>query len=204
MNNGDGTFRDETATRLPQPSLHEQSFDIFQSLDLPDFDGDGSPEIATQLLIPPQGEPAYAAAFKNDGRGRFVPLPTGYPVAASWTNVHAFVDLEGDGHRDLFIVGWSARGDTFNRRRQRGKPIRPGTPTGVRVTRDPANRDVVVAWPYVWGATSYEVSRAGRTIAVTKRMRYVDRAPVAGASYTVRALNIAGRSARSTEVPGPR
>jgi hypothetical protein len=67
----------------------------------------------------------------------------------------------------------------------------------VRVTHDPVSGKVVVAWPYVWGATRYEVWQAGRRIAVTRLMRYVVANPVAGSSYSVRALNAAGRSALS-------
>lgn len=69
--------------------------------------------------------------------------------------------------------------------------------------RDPATGEVVVSWPYVWGATRYELWRSGRRLAVTKLMRYVDPGPTPGAIYSVRALNSGGRSAPSTAAPGP-
>ncbi|HSL63974.1 MAG TPA: VCBS repeat-containing protein, partial [Gaiellaceae bacterium] len=189
MGNGDGTFRDETASRLPQPDLHGASRAFYLALDLDDLDGDGRPELFTQLLIPPNDRPAYAPAFRNDGRGSFRPLPPGYPVSSLDTNMHAFVDLFGTGRRDVFLVTWSRRGDLFSRRLQRGKAIRPGPPAGVRVTTDPASGRRVVAWPYVWGAARYEVWRDGRRVAGTKLMRWVDTAAPPGARYAVRALN---------------
>jgi hypothetical protein len=200
MSNGDGTFRDETATRLPQPTLHDDSLDYIISLDLADLDGDDRPEIFTQLVIPPPGDPAFAAAYRNTGSGAFTALPNGYPVALKRTNVHTLVDLDGDGHRDLFIVGWAPGGDSLLSRRQQGKPVRPGTPVHVRVTRDPTTSQVVVAWPYVWGANRYEVWRSGKRIAVTKRMRYVDPTGTEGSSYTIRASNAGGTSTQSAPV----
>jgi len=197
MGNGDGTFRDETASRPPQPDLHGASQAFYLALDLDDLDGDGRPELFTQLLIPPNDRPAYAPAFRNDGRGSFGPLPLGYPVSSLDTTMHAFVDLSGTGRRDVFLVTWSRRGDLFSRRLQRGKAIRPGAPAGVRVTTDPATGRRVVAWPYVWGAARYEVWRDGRRVARTKLMRWVDTAAPPGARYAVRALNAAGVSAFS-------
>jgi hypothetical protein len=75
----------------------------------------------------------------------------------------------------------------------------------VRVTRDPATGETVVARPYDWGAARYEVRRSGRRIGVTRLMRFVDTAAVPGARYTVRALNSLDASpfsAPSAPVPG--
>lgn len=197
MGNGDGTFRDETSTRLPQPDLHLDSLAYYLTFDLEDLDGDGNPDLFAQLLIPPNGDLRHAPAFRNDGKGFFRPLPPGYPVLSLRTNMHAFVDLSGTGRRDVFIANWSPGGDVLSRRLQRGKAVRPGTPTEVRVTTDPETSRVVVAWPYVWGAARYEVRKDGRLLGRTKATRLVDPAASAGARYTVRALNPAGVGAFS-------
>jgi VCBS repeat protein len=197
IGNGDGTFRDETATRLPQPDLHQRSSALPLSLDLEDLDGDGYADLFVQLQIPPNDELAHAPAFRNNGKGFFTPLPPGYPVFSRDTNMHAFVDFFGTGRRDVFLAKWSTSGDVYYRRLQRGKAIRPGTPEAVRVTTDPATGRRVVAWSYVWGAASYDVWRDGARLSRTKRMRVVDPAAPPGARYAVRAVNAAGASAFS-------
>ena len=197
MGNGNGTFRDETATRLPQPDLYTASWDYYVSFDLEDLDGDGGLDLFTQLIIPPGGDLTHAAAFRNDGKGFFRPLPRGYPVLSRETNMHAFVDLSGAGRRDVFLATWDPSADVLWRRVQRGKAIRPGTPMDVRVTTDPETGRVVVAWPYVWGAARYEVWKDGRRLAQTKATRVVDATAAPGARYAVRALNPGGASAFS-------
>ena len=197
IGNGDGTFRDETAARLPQPDLHLDGLAYYLTFDLEDLDGDGNPDLFTQLLIPPGGALEHAPSFRNDGKGYFRPLPRGYPVFSRDTNMHAFVDFSGTGRRDVYLATWSPGADVNKRRLQRGKAIRPGTPTDVRVTTDPETGGVVVAWPYVWGAARYEVWKDGRRLARTKAARLIDPAASPGARYTVRAMNPAGASAFS-------
>ena len=163
MGNGDGTFRDETSTRLPQPDLHLDSLGYYLTFDLEDLDGDGNPDLFTQLLIPPNGDLRHAPAFRNDGKGFFRPLPAGLPgVLARHEHARVRRSLR---HRATRRVP----GDLELRRRrplaaglQRGKAVRPGMPTEVRVTTDPETGRVVVAWPYVWGAARYEVWKDGR------------------------------------------
>ena len=97
--------------------------------------------------------------------------------------MHALVDFSGAGRRDLFMLNWAARGDLLYRRIQKGKPVKPGPPGEVRVTRDPASGRTVVAWPYDWGAARYEVWRSGRRIGVGRLMRFVDTNAVPGSTY---------------------
>jgi hypothetical protein len=193
IGNGDGTFRDETATRLPQ-DRHAESLDYIKNLTLADLKGDGAPDILTETVVPPNGDAVDDTVYLNDGNGLFRPLPAGYPFADF--HAHALVG-EADGRRDVFLVHPEAGADTWFVRRQLGKPLPPGPPPQTRVTTDPATGQFVVAWPYVWGATSYEVWRSGTRLGTTRQTRFVDTMAAAGAtfSYSVRAVNKQGRSA---------
>jgi len=193
IGSGDGTFRDETATRLPQDT-HLQSLDYVKNLTIADLNGDGAPDILTETVVPPGGDSVDDRVYLNDGTGHFRPLPNGYPF--SFWHAHALVGGR-EGGRDIFLVQPSAAYDVWSIRRQRGKPLAPGRPAETRVSTDPVTGQRVVAWPYVWGATSYEVWRSGSRIGSTRQTRFVDATGVAGSShvYTVRAVNNQGRGA---------
>jgi hypothetical protein len=192
INNGDGTFRDETATRQPQDT-HAQSLDYIKNLTLADLNGDGAPDILTETVVPPNGDPVDDAVYLNDRNGYFRRLSGGFPFLDF--HAHALVG-EGDGRRDVFLVQPENGVDTWFVRRQLGKPLPPGPPAETRVTTDPATGRLVVAWPYVWGATSYEIWRSGTRIGRTPQTRFVDTTAAPGStySYSVRALNKQGRS----------
>jgi hypothetical protein len=190
INNGDGTFRDETATRLPQDT-HTQSLDYIKNLTVADLNGDGAPDILTETVVPPNGDAVDDTAYLNDGNGLFKPLRVGYPFLD--LHAHALVG-ETDGRRDVFLVRPESGVDTWFVRRQLGKPLPPGQPTQTRVTTDPATGQLVVAWPYVWAATSYQVWRSGTRLGTTRQTRFVDTTATAGStySYSVRAVNKQG------------
>ncbi len=100
INNGDGTFRDESATRLPQ----QDNYSPWPAwIDLLDLDGDGH----LDLLLAPMGNggPFF---FLNDGQGAFRPLANVFDIGTD--NVFTFVDLDRDG--DLDIV-WSYPGMAY-------------------------------------------------------------------------------------------
>jgi hypothetical protein len=192
INNGDGSFRDETATRLPQ-DRHAESLDYIKNLTLADLNGDGALDILTETVVPPNGDAVDDTVYFNEGNGFFRPLSAGYPFADF--HAHALVS-EADGRRDVFLVHPEVGADTWFVRRQLGKPLPPGPPAQTRVDTDPATGRLVVAWPYVWGASSYEVWRSGTRLGTTRQTRFVDTTAAAGAtySYSVRALNKQGRS----------
>ena len=203
MNNRNGTFRDETFARLPQSDNRGQ---WATQTSFTDLTGDGRPDLIVKLY---EGAREPAPFYVNDGAGRFTALPVGY--GNTMNNDFALVDAIGDGHRDFFTSDDYAFPSTKHYLvRETGRPQRPGTPIAVRVTRDVATGRPVVAWPYVWGASSYEVwrsgtaSKPGKKVTTIRPMRYVDKTAVAGRAYyyAVRALNTAGKSAFSR--PGVR
>lgn len=203
INNGNGTFRDETATRLPQADntglwATQASF--------VDLTGDRYLDLIVELY---EGAKEPSPFYVNDGTGRFTPLPTGYGNVIN--NDFALVDARGDGHRDFFTTDDYAYPNTNHYLvRELGAPQPPGRPAGVRVIRDAATRRPIVAWPYVWGAARYEVLRSGvaakpgKVVAATRLMRWVDKTAAPGRAYyySVRAVNSTGTSAVSR--PGAR
>jgi hypothetical protein len=203
IGNGDGTFRDETATRLPQ-STYPQSFDYVKNLTLADLNGDGATDVLTETVVPPDGDAVDDTVYLNEGNGTFRRLPRGYPFLGF--HAHALLS-DGDGVRDLFLTRPEANGDNWFVRRERGKPMPPGAPAQTRVTTDPATGQLVVAWSWVWGAASYELFRSGEQLGRTRQTRFVDTTAARGAtySYSVRAMNNEGRSAFGPlAIGGPR
>jgi len=94
INKGDATFRDETATRLPQ----QDNTDPWLSwIDLLDLDGDGHLDI----VAAPIGDrgPLF---YHNDGSGAFHPLANVFHIGTD--NLFTYTDLDRDGMLD---VVWS-------------------------------------------------------------------------------------------------
>jgi FG-GAP-like repeat len=198
INNGGGTFRDETTTRLPQA---DNKLTWLTTLDVADLNGDGNPDIITH--------PAYffrslPPLYLNKGNGDFRPLPLAYTQTGG--DLFTEVDARGNGHRDFFTCEDGLT--TFPNVpcyivHQAGKPEPPGPPTQIRAERDPATGKLTITWPYDWGASRYELWRSstagklGSRIGQTRLTRYVDNTALAGQSYyySVRALNSAGKSA---------
>jgi len=92
IGNGNGTFRDETETRLPQEENDEADIPTASLIDL-DYDGDLDLVTALQMWWHPG--PIYI----NDGRGTFTPWEQ--PLALTPFD---FGDINGDGSRDLLFV----------------------------------------------------------------------------------------------------
>jgi hypothetical protein len=127
------------------------------------------------------------------------------PYTHTGGNLFTMVDARGNGHRDFFTCddGLSTFPDVpCYVVHEVGRPERPGPPAGVRATRNPVTGELVVAWPYDWGAARYEVWRStssgtrGKKLIQTRLTRFVDTTAAAGRSYyySVRALNNGGKS----------
>jgi hypothetical protein len=195
INNGDGTFRDETSSRLPQTDNTAPTY--IKYLQLVDLNGDGADDIIGQLY---EGAKDPPPVYLNDGDGAFRPLPAGYGRTVD--NVFTQVDAHGNGSRDLFTSStylWPVTVSYVVP--QLGKKLRPGTPAPPTLV--PWAPGFLLSWPYEWGATRYEVWRArsqsGRRsrVKATRLMRFVDTSGSAGSVYWLRAVNPAGTSAFS-------
>jgi hypothetical protein len=91
LNNGDGTFRDETTKRLSLPTKNEAWLAWVQFVDL---DADGDLDIAT---IPSVGN-KNSHFFLNDGEGFFTHIDNPFNFKAEF---FTFVDVDQDGHVDV-------------------------------------------------------------------------------------------------------
>lgn len=196
VNNGDGTFRDETASRLPQTDNNAPTF--IKYLRLMDLNGDGAIDIVGQLV---EGGKDPPPVYLNNGQGAFTALPAGY--GRTIDNVFTQIDLRRTGRRDFFTTGSYTYPYAHHQViPQTGPTLRPGTPAAPTLAR--TNRGVIVSWPYDWGAVTYEIWRArtpggkGTRIASTRLMRYLDRTGARGLTYWIKATNTAGKSP-----PGP-
>ena len=97
INNGDGTFRDETSTRLPQADNYDPWI-IW--LDLIDLNMDGR----LDLVAKPIGEPE-PFFYLNNGSGHFSPLANMFNIGTD--NLFTFLDLDQNGFLDVL---WSYPG----------------------------------------------------------------------------------------------
>jgi hypothetical protein len=100
INNGDGTFRDETQMRLPPQFDSGESW--VKAIRLIDLNGDGALDIATAVVPngPPWDEPP--PFYLNDGHGNFTALPAGLNAGAG--DVYNFIDTAGNGARDIVFT----------------------------------------------------------------------------------------------------
>jgi hypothetical protein len=198
ISNGDGTFGDETAQRLPdQDEGHGWPY----AIRVADVNGDGAPDFGVSVYQAP-GE--FGPLYLNDGTGVFRRMAL--PAASQ---AFLFLDANRDGHVDLFDAFGGGPGG-LERHQVQLQVVVPAAPIGLRASHNRRDR-VVVTWRPVRGATAYQVwrSRRGvrrRLVARTVKARVDDRRVVrrVAYAYVVRATNEAGRGPFSTRVVGKR
>lgn len=91
ISNGDGTFRDETAARLPE---QETGDGWIKAIRVADINNDGRLDFAPSL---PYSPPAQPVLYVDDGTGVFRMRRAGDPVA-----FFVFLDDNSDGRQDIF------------------------------------------------------------------------------------------------------
>lgn len=100
MNNGDGTFTDESVARLPALAVDPFTVDKSHSAAVADCEGDGD----LDLFIVERGKPSKL--YQNDGTGTFIQIEnnvSGIQVDGHGKTGAAFGDLDKDGDLDLFV-----------------------------------------------------------------------------------------------------
>jgi hypothetical protein len=115
INNGDGTFIDETDTRLPPQFKNNSEWVI--SIKFVDLNGDGFLDITTNTM---GGKPANLPLYLNDGNGFFSKSPYKLRDIEAWQYV--FIDLDGDGGLDILssVTPWLDDMETIAVRRDIG------------------------------------------------------------------------------------
>lgn len=102
INNGDGTFRDETATRLPQT---DNSDGWPYAIQVADVNGDGKPDFAVTAFSQPG---ASGAIFLNNGDGTFTQMTTPVPAPQ-----FVLADVNHDGRLDIVDATPSGVGEDY-------------------------------------------------------------------------------------------
>ncbi|MGD8457135.1 MAG: VCBS repeat-containing protein [Anaerolineales bacterium] len=98
INNGDGTFRDETETRLPQT---ENNNTWVQEIALYDIDHDGDLDITTKHV---ENFGVLQPYYLNTGGGIFCEPNTLHRFMHKHTHLYNFIDLDGDGGLDSVSI----------------------------------------------------------------------------------------------------
>ncbi|MEE8526590.1 MAG: VCBS repeat-containing protein [Thermoanaerobaculia bacterium] len=102
INDGDGFFSDETATRLT-PEMAESVFGT--DAEIHDMNGDGFNDIvknnASGNSPPPGSSPSAVRILYNDGSGHFDFMQLPYTIDPYMFEI---ADFNGDGRNDIFVV----------------------------------------------------------------------------------------------------
>jgi hypothetical protein len=104
INNQNGTFRDETGTRLPQSDNDDP---YVYRLHLMDIDGDQDMDL---IARPWDGPDVNPLVFLNDGNGIFSWQPFDFGL---WFLYYTFLDLDGDAGHDLVFATFAPPEDIY-------------------------------------------------------------------------------------------
>lgn len=187
IGNGDGTFRDETAARLPTQS---EGAHWPYAIRVADLNGDGRADFGVALSQ--SAQPERPALYVDDGTGTFR-----MTIAQRTGPVFSFVDANRDDRPDILS---SQSGETERHELQLQLQLAPPPKPG-RVTATAVGSTIRVAWRASAGDERYEVWRASR--GAPRRLvgrvfdtSFTDRRVRTGVlySYWVRAANAIGKS----------
>jgi FG-GAP-like repeat len=197
INNGDGTFRDETAQRLPK---QDSGQGWPYAIRVADFNGDGHLDFTVDVNhYPVENAPIYL----DGGKGIYHEVP--FSAAAQ---LFAIVDANGDRRPDIFSTV-AGGGGGLEQHFVQLEIVTPAAPRGLRALG--RQNGIHLIWRRVPGATSYRVWRAApsqkrRLIGTSIRPRYNDLHARRHITYTYRlqARNRAGTSPPSSAVRAKR
>jgi hypothetical protein len=194
IGNGDGTFHDETAQRLPE---QDSGQGWPYAIRLADFNGDGKLDFTVDV-----NNLEHAPIYLDNGNGVYQEVP--FAPAAQ---LFAIVDANGDRHPDIFST--AAAGGNPEQHFVQVEIVTPATPRGLRAVG--RHTGIHLSWHSVPGAKSYRVWRARRNkqrrlIGTSRRPSYNDRHARRRITYryTVQARNPAGTSPQSSAVKARR
>ena len=104
INNGNGSFRDETDTRLPQSDNNDA---YIYRLEWMDMDHDGDADLVARTWSDADPNPLL---FLNDGTGHFNQVLPSFGLGSLY---YTFADLEGDGGHDLVYATYAPPEDIY-------------------------------------------------------------------------------------------
>ena len=113
VNNGDGTFSDETEARLPGQTFEPLVTSIPEA-QLVDLNGNGHLDLLARAFdfgADPGGSATRTWAYLNDGTGHFEALPE----VGAFRPKFAVLDVNGDGVMDLVTEhrDWTSMGESY-------------------------------------------------------------------------------------------
>ena len=191
INNGEGTFRDESAQRLPEQDSGQGWPYAFR---IADFNGDGRLDFTVAVNhYPVENAPLYL----DDGNGVYREVPF-----AAGAQLFGIVDANRDGHPDIFSTFPGGGGGPEQHFLQL-EIVVPAAPRNLHAVGQ--HDGIHLTWNAVSGATSYQIRRATRStaprlIGSVATTHYNDRRTRRRTTYTysVEARNSAGTSPPSS------
>ena len=191
VGNGDGTFRDETAMRLPAQS---EGNAWPYAIRVADVNGDGRSDFGVALGQSNEERPAL---YVDDGTGAFRLFPLGDAAP-----IFSFVDANRDGHPDILssYAGGTETEERHELQLQLALPARPSRLVAASTQRG----SIRPTWLVATGADRYEIWRSSKgssrkRIGASVYARFEDRRVQRRVLYRywVRAVNAVGASAFS-------